>query len=413
MKRVTDIKRFDKHQWNAKLYIGHADILKVLRTVMDKEIAGIRVIGAAYDVGRLPYPETPFVDIDYGNENQPMPCYFNFEEPVCISFTDGTTIEILPVDIDRWYIGYNSIPEDLIHGLNNSNLDTGKLLNKLIGMKINGVRCMRRETTDLDIDYERQDSIGIKFIFSGWSYSHDPYGFSIEVSLGSFYFAMTRPNMFYTYGNRIASITQEERQEAYIEFDKQVPISEGHGGSSYFAILPVKYTVTQEEYEGEERDYNNVIEYDEEEISIEEDYIDEFLYYFLEKYFNQKLTSVYRNSAFYGTDETREEFERWADYNVYSYSDIRSMLDEMRTVSDLLVSDYDNPALNVIKKYFSYCTFITDEDGFNWDASEEERQRVIKKNIYIAKDFYDRFIRRMEVMMTECPDYEAISFMGP
>ena len=110
--------------------------------------------------------------------------------------------------------------------------------------------------------------------------------------------------------------------------------------------------------------------------------------------------------------DTSNKFKRCRQ-NIIKVNDIKNMLKEMRVLSELLVTDYDDVALQNIKKYFSYSTFLPKHNCYNIDVSKEERQQVIRNNICIAKDFYDRFILRMEIMMRECSECDAIMFMGP
>ncbi|MEG2426267.1 MAG: hypothetical protein RSB28_05490, partial [Oscillospiraceae bacterium] len=43
----------------------------------------------------------------------------------------------------------------------------------------------------------------------------------------------------------------------------------------------------------------------------------------------------------------------------------------------------------------------------------EEHSELIRKNISVVIDFYDRFILTMENMMRNAKGYTLISFMGP
>ena len=47
------------------------------------------------------------------------------------------------------------------------------------------------------------------------------------------------------------------------------------------------------------------------------------------------------------------------------------------------------------------------------EKSSQHRDEVIWKNIELVIDFYERFCRRIELMMEHSPEYDFISFMGP
>ena len=89
------------------------------------------------------------------------------------------------------------------------------------------------------------------------------------------------------------------------------------------------------------------------------------------------------------------------------------MLDEISTVSELLKTDFDNPVLADIKKRFHPFTFDPDENRYQKKLTDFEKEQLIRNNIHIATDFYDRFVRRMRQMMENADNYELISFMGP
>ena len=83
------------------------------------------------------------------------------------------------------------------------------------------------------------------------------------------------------------------------------------------------------------------------------------------------------------------------------------MIVEIRKVEQLLATEYDNPDLSGIKKYFSGYSI-----GYEGEKGAAE-QSYIKENIHIVIDFYRRFCDRIEAMMARCPEYDLISFMGP
>ena len=88
------------------------------------------------------------------------------------------------------------------------------------------------------------------------------------------------------------------------------------------------------------------------------------------------------------------------------------MLDEIELCAGLLETDFDNPALTDLKNGFHPYTFDPDENRYQKKLTDEE-EHLIRDNIGIALDFYERFVGRMRKMMRAADDYELISFMGP
>ncbi len=401
MKNSALRKRFNRHRWEAALYEGKIEILRALRKVEHKTINSIRLIGSAYKGGIIPYPETPFVDMEPLHSDQLVPCIFEFTEPLIIIFTDGTSMEILPADLEHFYIGFNSIPEEIEDGTNNKNCDVDILCSKLSQMTIHHVECYHRIIEMVDENYSDKSTDAVKYVFDASQCMGESYGFSIEVIGNTFQFAMTRSNHFYQYGNRIAGISKELFDEAFKHYICQIPIIDGHDSSSYFWIMPIKITKDMPD--------NVIYEKHKEEISIEEDDVSDFLGILLDKYFNRELTvKVRKAEAPY--EEPRGEFECYLEHNVYSYDDIKKMLAEIRKIVFLLETDYDNLELAPYKKKFSVYKF---SDDFDWNSTQEEKDKIIHDNIHIAIDFYNRFVFRMEQMLESSPDYEMISFMGP
>lgn len=160
----------------------------------------------------------------------------------------------------------------------------------------------------------------------------------------------------------------------------QIPIVEGHDCSSYFWIMPVK------RMEKTAEDDDPVEEYLEEKTSIEEDNVSQFLYFFLEKYFDSDYPYDGIRDEYW-----EKEFEWHLEYNIYTYDTMRLMLAEIESCANLLEQDYDAEELAKVKERF-------------WQDVHTAEEIV---------DFYRRFVRRMRAMMEYAPEYELISFMGP
>ncbi|MBQ3588005.1 MAG: hypothetical protein II977_05515 [Oscillospiraceae bacterium] len=140
-----------------------------------------------------------------------------------------------------------------------------------------------------------------------------------------------------------------------------------------------------------------------------------FLYWFLNKYFDREID-------YHKKREEGPEFEWYLTDNLYSYDTVRRMITDIQEKVALLAKDYDNPALDGLKKRYSmfymgyrYKSILdseTDEYEIFYELDVDEEQ-FIKDNIGVAIDFYNRFCRLLQQMMEHNPDNEFISFMGP
>ncbi len=62
---------------------------------------------------------------------------------------------------------------------------------------------------------------------------------------------------------------------------------------------------------------------------------------------------------------------------------------------------------NIIRTHY-------DEEGIlRYGTKAFSGGTIIRNNIYVATDFYRRFVWRIKAMMKNAPDYDLISFMGP
>ena len=401
---------FDRHNWKAHTYKTSTDIDEAIKSfgIRGKIIKAVNVIGMAQNMEKWCYVQNmrhtlanvgvSYEAIDSGRypyiDETLLPCEVEICEPVVIVFEDETTFEIMPCGSDGVKMSVNQIASDVIHGTNCSNFDSNLIFGRLIGRSIDRVQCLKK-TIESQSGYsthtEVRKSYTYQFKLTG------EYGFFIRQSYeGWYYFGVTMQNHFMELGNATAKITYCEIKAA--AYDKaQITIVEGHDSSSFFWIMPVK------QVERSDENWTGVDEYCEEEISIEEGDMDEFLYYFLEEYFDPDFPYTCR-------DHCGNGFEWNLEYNIYTYDSIRKMLSDIKEHSDLLKRDYDNPKLEGLKKYFHASSFLQDYYHIPNPPPDDE---IIKDNIDVAISFYERFCRRMEAMMDHAPQYELISFMGP
>ena len=84
---------------------------------------------------------------------------------------------------------------------------------------------------------------------------------------------------------------------------------------------------------------------------------------------------------------------------------MHTMLDEINETVDLIRHHYKDPRLDALKQSF--------KRNISRDISPSEQSRALKEYTLFAADFYERFCRRMRLMMLHAPEFDLISFMGP
>ena len=388
---------FDFHKWQFKMGRTAKEINSILDEygVKNKKIVKVSAIGIAENLEEWRYrreavlaaynsgvPRDTIINGDYPYmDNILLPCRVRICEPFILIFDDGTTLELMPVDGDSLMIGYNSIPAELTDGVNERNFDPNALFYRIFCNKISDISIQTRITTSESGTYEfvnERSNKTFQFRLSG------QWGFMIRQSWdGWFDVILTDQNYAADLGNEAATITYGELKKAAFNND-QIVIVAGHDSSSYFWIMPVKLND-----DVSLRLPDRVDEFRDEEISIEEDDVNTYLYYFLNKYFDENISyDGYR-------DEYCGNGLEWnLEYNLYAVDAIRDMLSEIERVSKLLAEKNDSKELDAFKS--------------------TPRYKFVADDIAKAVSFYDRFIFRMNTMIENWPEgYEYVSFMGP
>lgn len=193
-----------------------------------------------------------------------------------------------------------------------------------------------------------------------------------------------------------------------------INIKEGHDGSSYFWIMPVKIKDINKNTD----DMDNIDECRELEISIEEEDIRAYLFPLLLEVFNDDLeANKNRNVEMinYLRPEVTSSFEWYLTYNFFEYEDIEQLIERIKYISSLLENDYNNPELNEIKMDYDWLIYFLPEYDRKKEYSKEEKDKLVENNKNYIIDFYSRFIKYMENMIKKGKDkgYTLISFMGP
>ena len=185
--------------------------------------------------------------------------------------------------------------------------------------------------------------------------------------------------------------------------DFRIEIKEGSDSSSYFYIQPVKVPESIINCVDDSKIIGS-----NDLFTIEAGDVECFLQYFLLKYFDADL--IYnKNRREVLEDGYNNAFEWYLTQNYYTYETIEKLCKDILSTVDLLMFDYDNPALDEVKKDFSIYYMTYDDDPDHNNGSPD----IIKKHIYVVVDFYLRFVYRIRQSMKNNPDFNLISFEGP
>lgn len=204
-------------------------------------------------------------------------------------------------------------------------------------------------------------------------------------------------------------------------FKKAIGIVDGHNGSSYFWIMPVRvidYSNTNQ--------MDNVAEMKHAEISIEEDDVDQYLTPFLYKYYDDNLKANRQRFEGYWIDDNNREqmiaisgFEWYLTYNFFTFDSIEKILNEITDTVDVLLSGRENEYTQKLKIKRGTATYpliyakdLTKEEIALYNAN---RPTMDNTETSLIIDFYQRFLYRMKYMIKVGKEngYDLISFMGP
>ncbi len=403
-------RRFDCYNWDANLYRTVEEIDAALERfhVKGKKLKQIRAIGMAANLGQqeirsgvrsiLASVGVPYEAIDAGKypwlDQTLFPCEVKLCEPVIFVFEDDSALEIEPDNKQGLRIALGQIEPCLSDGLNRSNFDADIFFGKVKGAAFKEITTYRTTTEQHSATSSyspKSESIKWEMVFTG---KYSLY-FQQKWS-GTFLFGMAS-NWHYTDAGWSTATIDYSTVKKATKHVWQIPMTEGPG---LFSIVPINDRRLSGEFpDGIEIDYSRGI-------SSDEDYINDFLYYFLDKYFDPE----------YPYEEIRKrsgrcEFDCYSD-NVYSYPTMRLMLNEIEHCAQLLASNYDDPSLSALKEHFTLYSFAPDHPD-RWSLSSDEEDAIIKENVHIALDFYERFVSRMRRMMDKFDDCTAIDFIGP
>lgn len=176
-----------------------------------------------------------------------------------------------------------------------------------------------------------------------------------------------------------------------------VKIIEGHDSGGSFWISPCNMNI-----DTKKTDYWDNVEMSDDEISIEEDRVFDFLFYFLLKYFDDDL-EVNKN-RFEG--DTQIKGFRWnLEHNFYTYEQMNKMLDDMINFARLMRDEN----IDELKEQYP----IMKKEGW---ADIDLLKNVYKNKYYYpcaVHIFYLRFVGYIDKMLAKNPDKKYFSVMGP
>ena len=327
-------------------------------------------------------------------------------EPIVLVFEDRSTVELMIFPDGVLGVSVNQIDPDTTEGTNHGDCDANILFSEILSRKCRRPEFYHRISYQGSGEGERvqREEYAVLFTLSGDS------DFQFFIRAGRRGSEFTCGLIFrypFNWEQNIYKIPLGRINESRKDI-RQVPILEGTNSGGYFLIVPteVEDRAIDSHYSWCTEDiYRNTIMIDEIDVQ-------PFLFYFLEKYFDEDL-----NKKCTGRDPYNSEgFQQYADPNLYSYPTMKKMLEEIEEKARLLQEDFENPELKELIDDFSISHFLPDE---LWDLShqeglnEEKKREIIRDNLGIALDFYARFVKRVRKLMERNPDADCICFTGP
>ncbi len=401
--------RFDFYEWSAPYYESSKEVYLALKdlNLNGKTLKAINVIGECgniykEDKGYL-YSTINAAGIELGEfwwekyehiDDVLVPWEVGACEPLQLVF-DDMTLEILPIDAGGARIGVNTVPEGLVDGINNSDLNSNELFNEFIGAKLENVRLYIDKKEKIYVDsfsinsenpYSEKDTNYIVcFCFCSGDCQlelnivqrYSTASYKIKAKICNYHTNSDKV----PYGRFISSFIPQE----------QIVIYDGiaHGGTFWIIGTNMK-----------EEDNSSVPMLSCFGISIDEMHIEEFLYEFLTKYYDHSLQER--------GEYEREEFD-WYGVNLYPHESMKSMLSDIKQTITMLKEDFNNPCLENIKSHFPWYLYT---NKMKDELTEKEIKELTKKAVPIAIDFYERFCSRMDNML-KIPGNNIMSFAGP
>ena len=169
-------------------------------------------------------------------------------------------------------------------------------------------------------------------------------------------------------------------------FKSEIRIVDGHDGSSFFWIMPVRVI----DY-SDTNNLDSVAEMASVEVSIEEDDVYRYLTPFLNQYFDDDLkANRMRVDSYWADDDVSyvSGFEWNLTHNFFTFDSMTNIIRDINDTIEALLSGKEN--------------------AYSVELKE-------KTDVELIVDFYRRFVFRIKYMMQVGKEngYDLISFMGP
>ena len=397
-------ERFDFFEWSAPYYETPHEVFETLNALQlgGRKLSAINVIGAYRRLGEnnyFMYEKVRNAGIDLGDtllkdyehlnnirvDWKAVAC-----EPIQLVFDDGLTLEILPTEDGGARIATNSIPAGLVDGLNDSTFDSNIFFKEFIGKKI--------RYFEIKVVKKEEEYINEYSLKNGNSYTNIRHNYSIGFNFED----MFRLELEQSWESIYDIIAEGPSSRKYVPYSRvleckkevqQTEIVPGRDGGGTFWIIG---------YDQDEKEELPVPRLDCFGISIDQMDIDDYLYFFLQKYFDSQVQD--EDEYYYG-ERTFDEYGG----NLYTFDTMHLMLDDIRMVIEIIQNDFNNPYLEQIKDEWP---IYMHTDKHRNELSQSEINDLLLIHRPIAIDFYERFCKRMEDML-KIPGRNMMSFAGP
>ena len=397
-------KRFHRHKWEAKTFAAPEDIRKTFFgfNLHEKKIKAVHVLGYAENfslesvyarcTGALcpgeAIEENILSSSDPRFDTVTFPRAAVLCNPVVFIFEDDTTFELLPYGKDGLKMAVNAIDPEIIDDINDTNIDSEKLFAGLKGCSFINMSVRIKADSEDPFFSLFQTERSYRFYLSNEK--------TIQLRQKSSVPAEYIINVLRDPERKKSEKLSFKEMQDIVKDNHQIVIYEGF--SRDFKICPAKLNPEYNE-NADPRFCQQYIKKYEEMICLDEDDFDGFLYYFMEKYYDNTLPG------------NHESFE-WNRNNIYTRGIVIKMLYDIDYYASHLRDDPDDPEVKAVRDRFWSALFLPYSKRFI-DRSEEEKQHIISENIDVAVDFYERFTERMRVMLEQALDCMYISFEGP
>ena len=243
----------------------------------------------------------------------------------------------------------------------------------------------------------------------------------LYVSGGSDYHGINKPILLgelNAFGGEISeeqlTILDAIQKKENIRREHLLEIVEGHDPGAYFWIMPIRVIDINKRTDS----MDNQEAMRDQEISIEEDIVRDFLYLIFRRHFDNELPENAGRDREYLPEHYKSgiAFEWNLTDNFYTLDNIREIIVDIRNVSRLLRDDPDTEALDFMRDgLHELGHYIPHKGAYNLSIEESEVEKRSLEQVPQLIDLYHSFCCYMETMIKEAEDngYKLISICGP